>query len=513
MRVSKARRWGIPAAVIAIAVLWIVVQITLTHANPILKGRVVETLRARFKSDVQLDTLQVRMTPGIEVTGSGLRIFPQPNQRAAGDNTPLIAVEHFHFRASPLGLFFKPTHVERVNVRGLVINIPPADQRQEGGEQRDLGKVKIRVDEIICEDSQLVIRTDKPDKDPRIFLLKQVVLKDLGENRQWPFEAVLTNPVPRGEIHASGTFGPWQTQDPSNTNVDGKYLFEHANLNTINGLGGILKSSGQFHGPLDRIAVSGKTEVSDFSLDIADHPLPLSTEFQAIVDGTSGDTYLEKIDAKLGESQFSCQGAVIDVKGQGHKIDVKTNVPEGQIADFLALTVKTRPVPMTGRLTLEAKLQIPPGNQSVSRKMTMEGSFTLRQIHFTNPEIEDKVDLLSLRARGNTDDLRPGAPDVSSKMIGRFSMRGGELAFSRLDYSLPGGDVHLTGTYALDKREYEFTGKVRTKAELSKMVASDWKSLLLKPLDPFFRKHGWGAEIPIKVSSDRNGKPKFGLPL
>jgi hypothetical protein len=510
---SRAWRWGI-AALVAAVILVVVVQIVLARATPILKGRVVETLRARFDSEVQLDSLQVSIARGLEVTGSGLRIFPKDNQRIAGDNEPLIVVANFHFRASLVGLFFKPTHVSQVNVRGLAINVPPASQRrQDAGHERSLGKVKIRVDEIVLDDSQLVLGTDKPDKDPRIFLLRHVVLKDLGPNTAWPFDAVLTNPIPSGEIHSSGTFGPWNTETPGDSKVAGKYLFEHADMNTIKGLGGILRSTGSFDGQLDRIALRGKTEIPDFSLDTANHPMPLSTEFQAVVDGTSGDTYLENIQAKLGSSEFSCQGSVVGVKGHGHKIDVKTDVPNGQIADFLGLALKTNPAPMTGRLALQAKLQITPGKESVSEKMTMEGAFTLRQIHFTNPLIEDKVDLMSLRAQGHTDELKPGAPDVTSKMTGHFAMQNGELVFSRLDYALPGGNVHLTGHYTMDGRQYEFAGKVRTRAEVSKMVAAKWKSLLLKPLDPVLSKHGWGTEIPIKISSDSNGKPKLGFPL
>lgn len=497
---------------LAVVIPIVVVQIMMARAGPILKGRVVETLRARFGSDVQLDSLQVRIAHGINVTGSGLRIFPRDELRTAGYNSPVIDVGHFDFHASVAGLIFKPTHVGQVNLRGLAINIPPADlRRKEAGHARRLGKVKIRVDEIVCDDSRLVVGTDKPDKDPRVFLLKHVVLRDLGPNTAWPYEAVLTNPVPKGEIHASGSFGPWNMESPGDSKVEGKYLFEHADLNTIKGIGGVLRSTGSFDGQLDRIAVRGKTEVPDFSLDTANHPMPLSTEFQAIVDGTSGDTYLERIEATLGKSKFSCQGAVVDVKGKGHKIDVKTDVPEGQIADFLGLSVKASPAPMTGLLKLQATLEIVPGNESVSRKMTMQASFTLRQIHFTNPKIEDKVDLMSLRTRGKTDELKPGAPDVTSRMTGQFAMRNGELAFSRLDYSLPGGEVHLAGSYTMDGRKYAFTGKVRTKAEISQMIASTWKSVLLKPLDPFFSKHGWGAEIPVKVSSGDDGKPKFGF--
>lgn len=498
---------------LALGTLIFVVQIVLSHAGPILKGRVIETLRARFDSEVQLDNIQVSIVHGLQVTGSGLRIFPQDEQRTTGNNQPIIAIQHFQFRASPVGLFFKPTHVRQVDVRGLAINVPSASGRPQASPHKRHDKIKIRVDKIVCDDSKLVIGTDKPDKDPRVFQLKHIVLRDLGPGTAWPFEAILTNPIPKGEIHATGSFGPWNTDNPGDSELSGKYLFENADMNTIKGIGGILKSTGLFDGRLDRIAVRGEADVPDFSLDTAMRPMPLSTRFQAVVDGTSGDTYLEHIDAKLGSSYFTCKGAVVDVRGKGHKIDVDTDVPNGQIADFLGLAVKTNPVPMSGVLSLQAKLKIPPGGESVSQKMTMHGAFTLRQIHFTNPAIEDKVDLMSLRARGHTSNLKPGAPDVTSKMMGNFQMQNGQLAFSRLDYSLPGGDVHLTGHYTMDGRRYEFKGKVRTNAEVSEMVASKWKSILLKPIDPFFSKHGWGAEVPIKISSDKNGKPKFGFSL
>ncbi|KAA6458283.1 hypothetical protein DYQ86_20415 [Acidobacteria bacterium AB60] len=509
-RGRRGRRW-LAIALLALAGLGIAVAVVLARAGPIVKGRVVETLGARFGSEVQLDSLAVRLDGGIAVTGGGLRIYPEDELRAAGDNEPVIAIREFAFEASLAGLFFKPTHVRQVRVRGLTIHVPPADVRRRAARKRHLGKVKMRVDEIVCDDSQLVIGTDKPDKDPRVFWLKHVVLRDLGPDAAWPYDAVLTNPVPRGEIHATGTFGPWEMEDPGKSKVEGQYLFEKADLNTIKGLGGMLRSTGSFDGRLERIGVRGKTWVPDFSLDTANHAMPLTTEFQAIVDGTSGDTVLQEIDAQLGSSRFTCRGAVVDVKGKGHQIDVTTDVPEGQIGDFLKLAVKQSPSPMTGVLELQARLQIAPGKESVSQRMTMTGSFGLREIHFTNAEIEDKVDLMSLRAQGRTDELRPGAPDVHSRMTGAFTMGKGRLTFSRLDYALPGGDVHLAGSYTLDGRRYAFEGKVRTKAEISQMVASKWKGFLLKAVDPFFKKHGWGAEIPVKVTSGKDGRPKFGF--
>ncbi len=171
--------------------------------------------------------------------------------------------------------------------------------------------------------------------------------------------------------------------------------------------------------------VDGTTETPDFSLDTANHPMPLHTKFHAIVDGTNGDTYLQPVEARLGESDFTCSGAVINVKGKGHIIDLDVNVPNGRIQDFLQLGVKTTPVVMTGRLTMKTKLHIPPGKESVTRKLGLKGGFTLRQIHFTNPDVEDKVDMLSLRAQGDPKDAKPGAEDVHSQMVGQFVMESG----------------------------------------------------------------------------------------
>jgi hypothetical protein len=77
---------------------------------------------------------------------------------------------------------------------------------------------------------------------------------------------------------------------------------------------------------------------------------------------------------------------------------------------------------------------------------------------------------------------------------------------------MPGATVTLTGDYTLDGERFEFEGKLRTNAKVSQMVVSKWKSILLKPVDPFFKKNGAGAEIPVKISGTRTA-PKFGMNL
>jgi hypothetical protein len=505
--------WIFVSLLLAVVAAAVVGEMMMHRAGPILKGRVIETLSTRFNSRVELDGFNVSLLKGLEVSGNGLRIFPEDEVVAAGATEPLISLGHFSFHADWTGLFAKPMHVGTVHVSGMAIHIPPKEMRAQAPKgRRHIGKIKIVVGEIVFDDSKLIIGTSKPDKEPKDFEMSSIVMRNVGPNAPWDYDATLVNAIPKGDIHAKGTFGPWNNESPGDSTVTGHYTFDHADLNTIKGLGGMLSSVGEFTGQLNKIVVDGTTETPNFSLDTANHAMPLHTKFHAIVDGTNGDTYLQPVEARLGESDFSCDGAVINVKGKGHIIDLDVNVPNGRIQDFLQLAVKTTPVVMTGQLTMKTKLHIPPGKESVTRKIGLKGGFTLRQIHFTNPDVEDKVDMLSLRAQGDPKDAKPGAEDVQSQMVGQFVMEGGKLSFSKLDFTLPGADVMLAGEYTLDGERFEFEGKVRTDAKVSQMVASKWKSILLKPVDPFFKKNGAGAEIPVKVSGTRTA-PKFGLDL
>jgi hypothetical protein len=513
---KKQRRvwkWVGIVTLLSVTVLLIVGEVMVHRAGPILKGRVIETLSARFNSRVEMDEFDVSLMKGLEVTGKGLRIYAPDDVVAAGATDPLIQLGRFEFHTGLRGLFVKPMHVGTVHVAGLSIHIPPREQRRAGApSKRKKGKIKILVDEILIENSELVIGTAKPDKEPKRFELQQVRLRDVGPDRPWQYEATLVNAIPRGDIHATGAFGPWNNEEPGDSMVNGNYTFDHADLNTIKGIGGMLSSVGKFDGQLDRIIADGTTKTPDFSLDTANHKMPLETTFHAIIDGTSGDTYLQPVRAKLGASEFTCQGAVINVRGKGHITDLDVDVPAGSLRDFLELAVKTRPPVMQSTIGMKVHLRIPYGKENVTKKLEMNGAFTLRAIHFTNPQVQDKVDMLSLRAQGDAKNAKPGVQDVSSSMQGALKMGDGRIFINNLNYRLPGAQVNLDGIYSLDGNTFDFHGKVRTEAKISEMIASRWKSMLLKPVDPFFHKHGAGAEIPVKITGTQS-EPKFGLDL
>ena len=281
-------------------------------------------------------------------------------------------------------------------------------------------------------------------------------------------------------------------------------------MSTIKGIGGILSSTGEYEGTLGNIVVDGETSTPDFRISISGHPVPLHTDFHAIVDGTSGDTYLEPVKAKIISSSLVAKGSIVRVKDpNGHRIVLDVTVNPARIEDLLRLGVRTDPPVMTGAAQLQTKFDLAPGEASVSDRLKLSGTFHISGAHFSNEKVQDKVDAMSLRSQGRPKEARPDAADVFSEMDGSFRLADGLLSFSKLHYQIPGTNVDLTGKYSLDGNQFDFHGTARMDAKLSQMTTG-WKSVLLKPVDPFFSKHGAGTELPVKVTGTKS-EPHFGL--
>src|SRR5262249_22989033 len=157
-----------------------------------------------------------------------------------------------------------------------------------------------------------------------------------------------------------GQLGPWNRDDPGLTPAAGKYVFSNAQLNDFKGLGGVLSSTGDFTGVLQRLDVDGQTNTPDFSLDIANHPMPLQTQFHAIVDGTNGNTLLDPVRAKLGDSVIEARGGVYKPKGEGGRtVELRASAKEARLEDLMRLTVSQAKPPMLGFATFQTEIVIP----------------------------------------------------------------------------------------------------------------------------------------------------------
>jgi hypothetical protein len=483
------------------------------HAEPLLRARIIETLSTRFHSRVDLAELKVSVSQGLVVSGKGLMIYgpTDPNIHRDGIQ-PLIGVDEFSFRAGVMNLLRSPMHVRTVYIKGLQLNIPPKDDREHFRSMAPKGgKIKIIVDEFHSEKAELVINTSRPDKLPLVFDIQDLKMKDIGPDRPLPFTATLVNPKPVGDIQSKGEFGPFHAEDPRASPVRGDYTFSHADLGTLKGISGILSSTGRYEGTLGEIVVDGQTDTPAFRLDISDRAVPLKTTFHAIVDGTSGDTYLRPVRATILSTPLIATGFVVkSVKPKGHHIQLDVTVPTGKIEDLLRLAVRTDPPLMTGTVHLRTKLDLPPGQDNISDRLYLKGKFQVIGVHFTNDKIQSKLDALSMRSQGKPKLATDNVPDnVKSEMEGSFILKNAKVNLPDLSFRVPGTRVLLAGTYSLDGNQFDFQGRARFDAKLSQMVGG-WKSIFLKPVDPFFSKHGAGTELPIKITGTKS-EPHFEL--
>jgi hypothetical protein len=487
--------------------------IVIYRAEPTLRSVVIETLSTRFKSKVELDSFQVSLLKGFEISGTGLRIFgtTDPNNHEPGIQ-PIINVAEFRFRMGIRDFLRSPKHVDAVYIHGFQLNLPPREQRDEmrNMEPKGGGKIEIVVDRLVFDQTQLIINTLRPGKLPLEIDIAKLTMTKIGSGLPMHFDAELTNPKPVGQILSSGLFGPWQADSPRDTPVKGNYSFQHADLGTIKGIGGTLSSQGVYEGVLDKIVVDGSTETPDFSLASGGKPVPLHTDFHAIVDGTSGDTYLEPVKARILNSWLTANGSVVRTKDpKGHQVQLDVSIASGKIEDLLKLAVRTDPPIMTGTVRLQTKFDLPPGEPDVANRLRLTGKFRVDGAHFSNEKIQGKVDAISMRSQGKPKLANDNIPDnVRSEMNGMFVLDHGLLSFSSLHFQVPGTRVNLTGTYSLDGNQFDFHGKALMDAKLSQMVTG-WKSILLKPADPFFSKDGAGTEVPFKITGTKS-EPHFG---
>ncbi len=370
---------------------------------------------------------------------------------------------------------------------------------------------QIIVDRLIFDEMRIVIETHRPGKVPLTFEIANLTLTPVARTLPFNYDATLRNPKPVGDIRTVGHFGPWQADSPRDTPLDGSYIFAHADLSTIKGLGGTLASNGQFAGSLSRIVVDGSSETPDFRLTTSGHALPLHAEFHVIVDGTSGDTTLEPVKAHLGHSFITANGSVTHQKGlPGHDVELEIALNGARLDDLLTLGVRTFPPVMRGALTSQARVSIPPGPGTVTRRMRLQGSFDIEQATFTNAGLQQQIDNVSERAIGWPEKAnRYQAAAITASMKGSFHLEGEVMEVPAMTYSMPGATVQVTGQYGLNGAAMDFHGTVRTQATASEMVGG-WKGLLVMPFDRLLRRNGSGMEVPFKLSGTQKD-PKLAL--
>jgi len=489
--------------IVATASLIVIIIVAWDASAPLLsriaRERIISALEENCASRLDVNTLDVSVFPSVTIQGEGLTF----HLRDRPGLPPLFTIRKFTARANILGLLAR--HVSLVKLEGLDIHIPPREEKPQQHSEKN--PPRFVIGEMIADGTTLTTLPRDAWKEPLQFNIQHLRLSGGGPADAMKFDAVLMNAKPPGEIRSNGTFGPWDREEPGGTPVSGKYTFRDADLSVFKGIAGKLSSDGDYHGSLGHIEVGGTTDVPSFTLAIAGNPVHLTTQFKAVVDGTDGNTYLRPVIGQFGHTSLTAQGSIEGKQGvQGKTVSLDVVVDAGRIEDMLLLAMKGKP-PMRGAVHFHTKLVIPPGDVDVAEKIVLDGAFTMDSAHFSELNVQEKVNELSHRGEGKPEESDQDT--VASAFKGGFKVSKGVITLSGLSFAVPGVTVDLNGTYGLLNSEMDFRGTARLVAKISE-TTTGWKSVLLKALDPIFKRKNVGAEIPLHIRGTPD-KPSFGL--
>lgn len=414
----------------------------------------------------------------------------------------LITIDKLVVEGSYAGILRR--HVPRVTAAGAHVFIPPFGENIKFHSQHS----KIVVDQLVANGTAVEFLSAKTQKKPLFFDIHEAVLRGVRWGGPLQYHLKFHNPNPPGEISVDGKFGAWADGHPQDTPLSGTYTFDHADLEVYGGIGGTLSSTGSFDGVFQHVNVSGRTETPDFVVTSGGHRHSLSTHFDAYVDAMHGDTFLNRVEARFGRTIILARGSIAGSRDRkGKATDLHLASRHGRIEDVLGLFITDPRSPMSGDLILSAHAQIPSGNEPFLERVRLDGKFGIDDGSF-KPDTQKDVDALSAGARGQNKE----APETAlTDLKGAVGLADGVSHFADLDFGIPGAHARLHGTYNIVNHRIGLHGNMRVDTKISR-TSSGFKALMLKLMDPIFRKKKEGEIVPVHILGTYE-KPEFGLDI
>jgi hypothetical protein len=464
-----------------------------------------------FEQNSVTQILQQMSDSQVHIHGFHPTYFPSPGcildgvEFRHGDpaSKPLITIEKLTLQATYFGIPFQ--HISRVTAEGMHIVISVAN-----GKPLNITRSKITIGEIIADGTTLDFETEDPEKKLLRFDIKEARLSDVGWNGPLTYRVKVHTPEPPGDVYATGKFGVWDVENPGKTPVSGEYNLEHADIGMFPGIGGTLSSVGKFDGTLGHIDVSGKTDTPNFEVNIGGHLVLLTTEFSAYVDATNGDTFLKRVDASFRKTRVIATGSIAKSGNfDGKTALINLSVQNGRIEDIVGLFVKENQAPMSGAVVMRGKAEIPPSDQPFLKKLQMKAAFGIGGAEFAQPSTQETVDKLSAGARGEKDPADPAT--VLTDLKGDVALKNGTANFTNLSFGVPGASARMEGTFDIVSHKIDLHGQLQLDSKMSN-TTNGAKALMLKMMDPLFKKRNKGEILPVRISGTYD-HPSFGLDI
>jgi AsmA-like C-terminal region len=494
----RSERLRIPGRVLVSAAMIVLALSALEYLArnwPFREAAVIQSLEAASSSKVEIGSFRGTYFPHPGCTARDV-VFRHDSR---SDIPPLIRIPQLTVRSTFLGMLRK--HVSAVRADGMQIYIPSENQ------QKFMSSRQMVIDDLIANRTSL--KFGRAKNKPLEFSIHWGELHNVGASGGMPFHVRVSNPEPPGEIEASGSFGPWNPGNASQTPVSGHYSFQRADLSVFRGIAGVLSSSGSFDGVLEHIVVLGSTDTSEFTVTSSRHKAELNNRFNAVVNAMNGDVWLQQVDSQFRRTEILASGSIAAQPGRpGKMTTLDLYSKNGRIQDLFLLFITADRSPMSGITSWRAHVTLPPGRHPFLRKVQLAGEFGIDAGNFTRAQTQQNVNKLSAESR-DQDDHDPAT--VLSGLKGHVELKEGTATFSDLSFSVPGAFAEMHGTYELASHKVDLHGTLKMDSSLSH-TAHGPKVVILKLMDPFFKKKPKGSQVPVKITGTYD-KPSFGLDL
>ena len=438
--------------------------------------------------------------PGFEATGITIR-----RKTAPPGTPPLGRIESMKVVGTWTDLVMLRQRVEQVEITGFRIVIPAVGSRASklsfpSGSSKDFSGPDTMIERMIVHDSILEVLRDSGK--PLAFPIKQVEFTNLHKGEAFTYAVDMQNAIPGGRILARGRMGPILAHDFDGTPVSGTFAFTGVDLHDVGEISGTLDSRGEFKGSIREMHV----EASEVTPDFAVHdgkPTRVDGTLQGSLSATSGDLAIKSIELKVGHTVIQATGSIA---GNPKKTNLEISVERGRAEDVMRPFIH-KDVPISGPVSLKTHAYLgPPGDGFIAR-LRLAGTLNVPADKVTDKDTEKNLSAFSQRAEGKQKNtgldadpnaLPPGS-DVLSSLRGPVKVEDGVASTSNLEFRVPGAEATLRGTYQFHDDAVHLTGNLRMDTDISH-TTTGFKSFLLKPLAPFFKKKNAGAVIPIAVT-------------
>jgi len=455
------------------------------------------------------------LTSDVKFTGYHRIYFPRPGFEATGitirrktspaNLPPLGRIASMKVVGTWSDLIMLRQRVEQVDITGFHIVVPAVGGNESrlsfpAGSSKDFTGPETMIERLIVHESLLEVL--RQSGKPLLFPIKQVEITTLHKGEAFTYGLDMQNPVPRGRIIARGSMGPLRENNFDATPLSGTFAFTGVNLHDVGEISGTLDSRGEFKGSLEQLQVEASETTANFAVQDG-KPTRVEGTLQGLLNAANGDLIVHGIEVKIGTTTIHATGSIA---GAPKKTNLDIIVDRGRAEDVMRPFLHDD-VPISGRVTLKSHAYIgPPGDGFVER-LRVTGTLNVPAEKITDRDTEKSLSSFSQRAQGkqkNTGlESDPSAPppgtDVLSSLQGPVKIENGVATTSRLQFRVPGAETTLAGTYRFHDNAVHLTGNLMMDTDISH-TATGFKSFLLKPLAPFFKKKNAGAVIPIAVT-------------